>query len=299
MKVKIGDKIKIVNSVMTEGQYQNGDVLTVKELCAYKCVYVEEFTRPMVDQSEYEVVKEPIKEPPMAKTVKKIRLVDGHIRLSESDEVKIGDKIRIVGAWGADGKYKNGDVLTVKTVLVQLIVLVEEFEESFICKNEYEVIKEPANVKVGDKIRIVGAIMMGDRYKNGDVLTVRKVIYQDIVFVNEFEHPCICKSEYEIVKEPVCVQKKHIYTNDEEDEANYHTKQLLADAFDQGLSITWYVYIILGTVKCKQGLGYPGKVEKEDVATCSDNDEWSEPIGRMVAISKLMDEPLPDWVLNH
>jgi hypothetical protein len=53
-----GDRIRIVNSELTGGEYQNGDILTVRGKYGNIGVLVNEFELPFIHHDEYEVVRE-------------------------------------------------------------------------------------------------------------------------------------------------------------------------------------------------------------------------------------------------
>lgn len=178
-KVKVGDKIKIVNRIFSNDPYENGDILTVKKVFPEGAVYVEEHHNIPIFPLEFIVV-------------------------DERPSVKVGDKIRIVRASGSCGYYTNGDEFTVRSlspmspgsVYVENIPIV-------INSTEYEVIErveeKGANdresgdrereIKVGDKVKVVNAENSAGYYENGDILTVDRIDYDGDLYVKE--HPMI------------------------------------------------------------------------------------------------------------
>jgi hypothetical protein len=87
-------------------------------------------------------------------------------------EVKVGDKIRITKAMDARGRYKTGDILTVKEVLPASRVMAEEHDR-VIHFVEFEVIEEEKHEpKPGDLVEVVNPTYSAGRYNTGDILTV-------------------------------------------------------------------------------------------------------------------------------
>ena len=163
-EVKVGDKILITEEMDAHGKYKTGDVLTVKEVLHASRVMVEEHDR-VIHFMEFEVVKE--------------------------DKPKFGDKIRITDACLSDGKYKNGDIMTVSKVFEDGSVLVFEHDIG-ISSFEFEVIRQEDGIRVGSLIRIDNPAESGGYYKKGDVLTVSRIHRSTevpYVIVEEFIRP--------------------------------------------------------------------------------------------------------------
>jgi len=137
-RAKVGEKIKVVSPVLSDGSYEKGDILTVKEV-ENGGVYVEEATIGLF-HSEYVVIEE--KGAPKMKEVKR--------------PAKVGEKIKIVAPYLTAGEYHKGDILTVTEVKDCLEVGAVRVEgvDITIALREYVVLE--SNIKEGDKVRITG-----------------------------------------------------------------------------------------------------------------------------------------------
>jgi len=93
---------------------------------------------------------------------------------------------------------------------------------------------------------------------------------------------------------PTCGQAmpRHRYTDEQIQEAKQICKRLLCKAFDDGLSVVFYVG---NTTSACTDYGSPFKVNTKS-AKCSETDEYNEWIGRLVALCKLLGESYPSWV---
>jgi hypothetical protein len=91
-----GDRIRIVNSELTGGEYQNGDILTVRGNYGNIGVLVNEFEQPFIHHDEYEVVREDT------------------IELGEGDIVRVEVEGDPRGGWGS---AENGDIGVVRDVV--------------------------------------------------------------------------------------------------------------------------------------------------------------------------------------
>jgi len=150
------------------------------------------------------------------------------------EKFKKGDKVKIIkkyNTWNSHGKMDKwlGKTVTIKSYNVASCEIEEDSSENngtgwFWNHSCLELVESEKNMekiteyqgkkyrevkrvaKVGEKIKIVDAYATNGKYGNGNILTVKSVIDQkgdtvEIVFVNEFDHPCILTSEYVVLEE--------------------------------------------------------------------------------------------------
>lgn len=201
--VQVGSKIVIVGAYLTEGKYSDGDLLNVKKVESDGRVYVVEHDR-VIARQEYVVV---------------------------GKQAKVGDKIKIVRTFLANG-YKKGDILTVSEAGTNFV---RAKGTSVISSSEYVIVEEAPKTqgtkrkaKVGEKIKIVKAELNGDRYKNGDVLTVKESLNAG-VFVKEHGRG-IYHNEYVVVEEPKETPKESSQYNEVSRRAKAGDKIKVVDA---------------------------------------------------------------------
>ncbi|UKS30201.1 hypothetical protein LOZ80_15170 [Paenibacillus sp. HWE-109] len=165
-KAAEGDTVLIVKAAASGGRYGNGTI-------GYD-VKVDAWSDPEINgsvtiSSEYLVLVPKVEAQPAAEPT------------STSDiKANVGDRIRITGAFGTEGKYADGDEFVVKSVRRDGRVYVAEHDRP-IAQSEYEIITQPQytevkrKANVGERIRIVEARFTSGRYSNGDVVTVNRV----------------------------------------------------------------------------------------------------------------------------
>lgn len=167
---KPGDKIRITNPYMSKGEYDEGDILTVKKFnpeteFTYANVRVEEFEVPSVHLHEFEYVDE--------------------IETTYDKPARVGDTIRITDAHihnASNGDYVNGDVMKViridtdgdvnKTDKYEGVILGKEFEiiGRDVSQSELSTVKRKA--KKGDIVRVTGSSSGHDLGTIGEVVDV-------------------------------------------------------------------------------------------------------------------------------
>lgn len=90
---------------------------------------------------------------------------------------------------------------------------------------------------------------------------------------------------------------KHRYTPEQEAEAREIVYRLMTRRPDRAYRFRSYQNDSRRTYATEYTVeqGYIVS-ENNNYTRCSPNDEWSDDIGRMVAISRLLGEPLPEWI---
>jgi len=177
---KVGDIIKIKETLgETAGHITSGAFYAVDSVD-----YVNDPQITNNDGDEYDTcgdtyeVYEKVTEPSDAE------LVENPFGVNKID-AKVGQRIKIVAAWGTEGKYRDGDEFVVKTVRFDGVVFVAEHNRP-IATTEYVIITEAPikyrevkrKANVGERIKIVAASGTFGKYGNGDEFVVdRKSTY--------------------------------------------------------------------------------------------------------------------------
>ena len=229
-------------------------------------------------------------------------------------KVKVGDRIKIIKPWMTQGRYEKGDVLTVRSVGVAGVWVVEN--DRYIDRNEFEVITD--EIKPGDTVTLIDKPWEWDGWAN--LPRKRRLIYKGFmgkenevicvynrsqVSIAELQgHVCAnigcyyviplailrkaepVKVPFDVEPEPV-KPTKHRYTDEKITEAKMIIGRLVAD-LEQATDLA---FIEDGNLT---KLYIDGRKVSE--AKCSPQDEPNRAIGRMVAMLKRLDEPLPTWI---
>ena len=87
-------------------------------------------------------------------------------------KVKVGDRIKIIKPWMTQGRYEKGDVLTVRSVGVAGVWVVEN--DWYIDRNEFEVITD--EIKPGDTVTLIDKPWEWDGWAN--LPRKRRLIYK-------------------------------------------------------------------------------------------------------------------------
>ncbi len=113
------------------------------------------------------------------------------MNIQEMQDIKIGDRIRIEGAYCTGGYYQDGDILTAAVIRPTgvRVDLSHKGASSYIYVSHREiaeVVQEQVAgpLEVGDKVEIVRTIVAGDLYSVGDILTVNRVDGDGDIYVD-------------------------------------------------------------------------------------------------------------------
>ena len=317
--VKAGDKIRIVNAWMTNGRYKNGDVQTVKSVSQTGGIRSVE-VGVYVSKKEYEVITDP----PAIKVGDKVRLID---KPWESEVWGKLDRQRRA----AYGKMIGKDIVVSDIYLSPAIfelrgipcantgvwfiplALLERVEDkaAWPVKDERKAMEDRPypEIKEGAQFVVLDPELWG-HIKAGDLVTLQKNDGTRCPFFTAPDGRVIA-IWWELLAPP----SKHRYTPEQEQEARDIVYRLMMglpcinvvkitclqehflDPIDRiNRDKPHTVARLLGT------FGNPKPMwseEKRAVSFCQPNDEWADDIGRMVAICKLLGEPLPKWVTRH
>ena len=228
--------------------------------------------------------------------------------------VKVGDRIKIIKPWMTQGRYEKGDVLTVRSVGCAGAWVVEN--AWYIDRSEFEIITDEI---ITDEIKPCDTVTLIDKPWEWDgwaKLTRKlRLIYKGFMgkeheVIRIIDSPnvtdlrgrvCADIGRYYIVPlailrkvEPVKLWKslapleaKHRYTDEQINEAKMIIGRLVAD-LEQATDLA---FIEDGNLT---KLYIDGRKVSE--AKCSPQDEPNRAIGRMVAMLKRFDDPLPTWI---
>lgn len=209
--------------------------------------------------------------------------------------VKVGDTIKVVNAKLAEGRYKNGDILTVEQIMLNNGVYVKEHNRC-LWESEYEVVP---NIRKGDTVRLIDKFYEHKVFKK-QLRSVRKsiaslggkvekvnYIFKDrasVGFIN-------CTTPLELLER--VESTKHRYTDEQIAEAERIIGEIVA-GFREGEC--FYVLVVTAhgiAIRYRTGMNdCYGRFDSR----CSPNDEFNRTIGVMVALCKAVGRKLPEWV---
>lgn len=301
---KVGDKILVVDAYMARGDYKNGDILTVRNVYSSSGVDVKENDRGLID-CEYTVIV-----PPAIKVGDKVRLIDKpweHYlwnRLPREKRIRIISDVGIVNFVNhqvsqGDGQYCHWNGVLIPTALLERV-------EDKAVEPVFEEYKQ----------------YVFDRDLHNKITGVSHRTWPEMAH----NHPVSFEPGRDIgwasgfaVKRVWCreVEAKHRYTPEQEQEAREIVYRLMTtNRGGEGFGLVaidfvrfnrldnetyaWLYFVdnlILGDEsEHMKNITFKGTVIRTATAKCSPSDEFSADIGRMVAICKLLGEPLPEWV---
>ena len=241
---------------------------------------------------------------------------------------KVGEKIKIVNAHPLPNQhYSNGDIYEVKRsngtcwsgdVIVYGINSFIDFEEYVVLEGYKPAQKEERRkAKVGDTIKIVRGNYKSCFAHVGAKGLVTKV-FDNKVFAafdpyrNGLPYS-VKHSDYEIIS-----SQKHSYTEEQIDEAKKITLNMIQEVYSNGDEAlffshadkkTYYAFLIKSGTCCdvevtSSPVGSTTTIDSMtdgtivSNATCSNNDEPNEWIGKCVALCKALHKPIPKFIMD-
>lgn len=206
---KVGDTIKIVDAYATGGKYKNGDMFTITELSVLgnpvvsrSCAHVKEYVvLEFYDESDQKIVITSDGEKTTA------RLYDYDCKVSRSASAKCSSTDTFSFAVGAKIAFER--LMQDKPVPTDYSIdafkyCLQSFKQDKPKAKQYREVKRHAIP--GDKIKIVDAEYAFGDYKNGDILTVTRMLEKSVhpgAVVCDVPHMgYVSPSEY-VVLEPI------------------------------------------------------------------------------------------------
>lgn len=172
--VKIGDKIKIVNRITASEPYENGDILTVKDIRGDGAVYVEEHEDRPILPMEFIVVDIAVLPRDVAEAIETLKLRGWErkdlLSFPVFDPFDPSSSTIVEYIFSSDDNRFNYVRAILNGYTTELEREELDTEEPEPKQDDEE--ESASYVKVGDKIRIVKASGAGGYYRNGDEFTV-------------------------------------------------------------------------------------------------------------------------------
>ena len=294
-KVKVGDKVRVVRPLGTEGKYKKGDVLTVRIVCE-SGIAVEETDMALLHR-EYELY-EPIK---VGDTVTLIDNFYNHEKF-KADSRRIRKQIASLRNTELEVKDINKHNNRASTGKIDYSIPIELLEKVYgvdlvddglnaewIATGVVDdsVVKGAVEPKKGDLFRVIGNKGTWNMFNIGDEVTFSGRINNDDFECQRGKHITQWVSPCDLA--PI----NHRHTPEQIAEAQRIIGEIVA-GFKKG-----QCFLIRDESEKELTIRYTAETADDMhtiTAHCSPHDEFNRTIGIMVALCKATGRKLPDWI---